>query len=158
VAAGVAVLAVGAVLGVRLVSDGSGSGTTADIAAAQDTADVPVVQSGTAYSAADFGTQAVALQSATPTPTPMTAAALPESSGENGYRVQATVILTTQLADCLKGIDPTNRPRLVDAATYDGDPALVIVYNGANTWDVYAVGTNCTAADAHLLRFVRVPR
>ena len=67
------------------------------------------------------------------------------------------------LASCLAALTPPEDPGVplaVDYATYEGQPALVVVLPSTKpaTVDVYVVGPACSQADADLRYFVRLPR
>lgn len=66
------------------------------------------------------------------------------------------------LADCLSAVlppeEPDLRPRALDYATYQGQPALAVVLPDPDPakLSVFVVGAGCTAADAKVLGFLRV--
>lgn len=66
------------------------------------------------------------------------------------------------LQDCLSAVlppeEPDLRPRALDYATYQGQPALAVVLPDPDPakLSVYVVGADCAAADAKVLGFLRV--
>ncbi len=75
----------------------------------------------------------------------------------------ATLRGSAGLASCLSALtDPHDPgvPLALDYATFDGQPALVVVLPSAkrDKVDVFVVGARCTAADANLLFFARLAK
>jgi hypothetical protein len=64
----------------------------------------------------------------------------------------ATQAQTPALAGCVQELAGGRAPRLVDRATYRGQPAYVI----ASSTHIWVVGAGCTAADRHVLASVPV--
>jgi hypothetical protein len=65
------------------------------------------------------------------------------------------------LAACLRELSAgaDGRPLVVDYATYQGGPAMVVVYpGGPASYHVFVVGPRCAAANADLRQFANVPR
>ncbi|MFB4301128.1 anti-sigma factor family protein [Actinomadura sp. NTSP31] len=60
---------------------------------------------------------------------------------------------TELMSGCVTGVTRGRTPALVDQATYDGRDATVIALPGARSgsWDVWVVGPDCSAQDAHVL-------
>ncbi|TDC75356.1 zf-HC2 domain-containing protein [Actinomadura sp. 7K507] len=58
------------------------------------------------------------------------------------------------LRSCVYAVTQGKAPELVDEALYEGTPANVIVARGdePGKWNVWVVGTECTANDQHVLK------
>jgi hypothetical protein len=162
VAAGVALLGGAVLVGVNVLGD-----SDSDLAAAPEAAaDVQVVNSGTAYTEAAFETQLQVLaptvaqeqsgqDSAATSPGGSVPEPVPVVADE--YVVSPYALPVASLEECLRALNPEAEPNVVDAATYDTEPALVVVYRAtAGDWDVFAVGIDCSAEDEHLLRYLRL--
>jgi hypothetical protein len=61
---------------------------------------------------------------------------------------------TPRMSGCVEGVAGGRTPALVDEAKYDGHDATVIALPGPRTgsWDVWVVGPDCSANDAHVLK------
>jgi hypothetical protein len=75
----------------------------------------------------------------------------------------AALHVPAALAACLAGLtDPgdSTLPLALDYASFDGEPALVVVYPATKPGkvDVFVVGAGCTQADSKLLFFARLAR
>ena len=107
----------------------------------------PIVQirlSGTRYTRADFVTQARRLGSAVMVTDRLAAA---ESA------VAGTVGTTAGLIDCLNAIGATGSQLVrADLALYEGRPAVIIVATSNGKAMAFAVGRQCSRADAAVLQ------
>jgi len=99
----------------------------------------------------------------TPTPTAFSASA--GTSAALSAPLSALVASRASLQGCLtaveEGAKAGEHPVAVDAGTYDGQPALVVVVLTAETsttFDVFIVSPACSATDAHLIAFHSVKR
>lgn len=165
-AGGVAAAAVLVVGVLALRPDGRRSSDTA--ARAESQQQLPTSSTGNAYSAkGDLLAQALpqllrgtAADKAAPTagaPAGATPQVLSAADPLAALRDQRT------LASCLAGLtDPgdTTLPLALDYASFDGQPALVVVYPAtkAGKVDVFVVGAGCTQGDSKLLYFSRLTR
>jgi hypothetical protein len=181
VAAGFALLGGAVLVGVNVLGDSDSELTaTPETAAA-----VQVVSSGTAYTEDEFETQLAVLaptvaqtaqdtdraegQDAAEGQDPaegQDAATAPDVAGpppepvpvvSDEYVTSPNALPVAELEECLRALNPEAAPRVVDAASYETEPALVVVYTAtAGDWDVFAVGIDCSAEDEHLLRYLRI--
>lgn len=101
--------------------------------------------------------------------TPISAGAEASTTPEPKAIAPALTALTanaTSLAPCIAliedGLPTAVSPIAVDAGTYDGQPALIVVLPGSddpNSYDVWIVGPTCGKNnDAALIRYQSVPR
>jgi hypothetical protein len=163
VAAGVALLGGAVLIGVNVLGD-----SESEIAAAPEAATaVQVVSSGTAYTEEGFEAELAVLEptvaraktgqdAAASAPD---APAIPEPVPvvSEAYVASPYALPVADLEECLGALNPEEAPDVVDAASYEAEPALVVVYSAiAGDWDVFAVGVDCSAEDEHLLRYQRV--
>jgi hypothetical protein len=176
-AAAVLVLAATAV-GVSFVqSGGSGDDSAADMAAGSTTRDagtVPVLSTGTDYDAESVPAAVPGLLAAEG-PQVLVGARAADGSGEEAAPSDDAARSTRRLADgaalgsCVSALtddaDTTSvelpTPLVVDIASFDGQPATVVVLPAAglpDRLDVFVVGPDCSPADAKVLHFARVPR
>jgi len=175
VAAGVALLGGAVLVGVNVLGDSDAELTATPEAAA----DVQVVSSGTSYTEAEFETQLAVLAPAVSRTTagqdstegqdsaggqdspsaPDVAGSTPEPVPvvSDEYVTSLYALPMAALEECLRALNPETSPQVVDAASYETEPALVVVYSAtAGDWDVFAVGIDCSAEDEHLLRYQRI--
>jgi hypothetical protein len=148
-------IGVSAVGGGDSAGGGSGGGSTAaDSSAAGNlagTAQVPVQQTGTHYTASDLGRQVQHLVS-----TKRAAVPGPEAAGAPAARSLSGARLTS----CLRGLQDTH-PLAVDLASFDGQPAAVVVLRTPGDpkhVDAWVVAPSCSASNAQVKDFLRVPR
>lgn len=99
-----------------------------------------VVASGTRYRSGLLGSQVKTVLSRS------SAAPLPAADGTS------STLRMAGLTSCVTNVAGTQRPQLVDLASYNGRPAIVIVLPaGANTLRVLVVGPRCSATVTDLL-------
>lgn len=156
----VAAAAVVGVVAVNLVHGGpSGSGSAAEMHSASSSAaagavpqskgSTPAIRdlsSGRAYSTASFAKQAAALSTPAKTSSgsPATARTFDRTISRFAMRscVSAVEAKTGQLAP---------QSVVVDRATYNGTPALIMVLRRGKSALAYAVGTRCSSHSVHVL-------
>jgi hypothetical protein len=116
------------------------SGATGHARASKSVGDIRLQASGTAYTASGLATQARHLSDTTDQAT--APAASLAAAGASAAR----------LRECLTalGVD-TWAPVAGDVATFEGDPAIVVVVSTDTGQRVYAVSTHCRAADPRVL-------
>ena len=144
---------------------GTSSGSSSTSTAAAPSAAGPAVRrlaSGTDYRKVgpSFATALPLLLDVATRGTAATAPfALKAAAGDPLARLRGDGALVGCLASLTTPEDP-GVPLAVDYASYEGQPALVVVLPAAKpaTVDVYVVGPACTQADADLRYFVRLPR
>jgi len=165
--------------GSQPLSAAGGSSTPTFEAAAMPTA----LTSGTAYRTASLDTQVATELTAYESPAQVSitpSPSLPDPSGGSTDSATTaetgspTPTLTTgqpgpllavdraALLSCLSGVVPAGSvPLLVDVATYQGQPAVIIVVptdTDSSKMDVYVVARHCTATDVRLLYWLRTDR
>ncbi len=118
--------------------------------AADSASTPPLIQirrSQTQYTKGDFTSQARTLPKAAVGPAP---SATPNSEAFAGAARLGTAV---GLTDCLRAIG-ADRAQTVraDIAFYEGEPAVIIVATTAGIQMAYAVGPECSSADAAVLR------
>jgi hypothetical protein len=149
----------------QLLGDGDEGPLTADSAGRAATV-VPVVATGTSYTAAGFEQEIeqalvpAVSDFAVPTAAEPSATAV-LNEGEPSPEIQATPapewLAAMDLPGCLEAVDEAADPAVVDAATYDQQRALVIGYRSSeNRLEIFAVTSECNPEDVHLLRYVTV--
>ena len=100
----------------------------------------------------------------TPTPTATDSSATRGPSSPVVAPLSSLVTNRTSLQSCLAavapGVQPGAQPVAVDAGTFDGQAALIIVFPGdsANMLAVFIVSPACNAKDAHQLAYHLVKR
>jgi hypothetical protein len=118
----------------------AGSSGTKEHSAAPGLSGYHAVASGTRYRSGLLEAQVKAVLSRS------SAAPLPAANGTS------SILRLTDLTSCLTHVAGTQRPRLVDLASYNGRPAIVIVLPaGANTQRVLVVGPRCSTTMTDLL-------
>ncbi len=163
VAAGFALIGGAVLIGVNVLGDSDSELTATPEAAAA----VQVVSSGTAYTEASFETQLAVLEPTVSQSTegqdsasaPDAPASVPEPVPvvADEFVLSPSALPVAALEECLRALNPEAAPDVVDAASYEAEPALVVVYRAtAGDWDVFAVGVDCSAEDEHLLRYQRI--
>lgn len=166
-AAVVAVLALGSAVVVGALSGRSStssdaSGATAALASrapgAAGAETTRLTASGRGYTKANLGPEVLALVAGT-APT----AAAPGSAVSTLAAPAKTLVEDrSRLAACLAKVEeggPTTAPVAVDAGSFEGQPALVVVLVGSSTsYDVFVVSPACSSADASLLYYASVRR
>lgn len=164
-AAVVAVLALGSAVVVGALSGRSStssdaSGATAALASrapgAAGAETTRLTASGRGYTKANLGPEVLALVAGT-APTP----AAPDSAVSTLAAPAKTLVEDRpRLAACLAKVEeggPTTAPVAVDAGSFEGQPALVVVLVGSSTsYDVFVVSPACSSADASLLYYASV--
>jgi hypothetical protein len=155
---------------VALRSGGNSSSDSATSASRAESAQLPTSSTGNSYSAkGDLLAKALPQQlSGTADKVAAPADGAPAQGGTTGgaaVKPDALAPLRDQktLASCLAGLtDPTDAtlPLALDYASFDGQPALVVVYPTSKPTkvDVFVVGAGCTQADSKLLFFTRLTK
>jgi hypothetical protein len=104
-----------------------------------ETAPSKIVQSNTSYQRGQLGAQAAAVASEYAT--------APRSPGKAGYTTAQPSRINSGLAGCLQRVAGSQRGLIVDMASYDGHPAIVIIAPAAGgAGHVWVVGTECSAS------------
>jgi hypothetical protein len=97
--------------------------------------DLRIVESGTAYTAAQLSDQV-------------------SSRLARGENVGVTEIASAQLSGCVDYVTRGKAPLLVDRASYEGHDAVLVVLPGSSPQrlDVWIVGPACSASNPTLVR------
>ncbi len=135
-------------------SDSATGGATRDAAGPESGYTAPT-RTGTAYTKAALPDQVRALLSGAG------GGASPASVAKDLAGAGGLLDSPDRLASCLAAVEeggPTVLPLAVDAGTFEGRPALVIVLPSTQPGarDVFVVAAGCSQADAQLLHFARV--
>lgn len=164
-AAVVAVLALGSAVVVgalngRSATSSNASGGTAALASrapgAAGAETTRLTASGRGYTKTNLGPEVLALVAGTAT-SPVT----PDSATSALVAPAKTLVEDRpRLAACLAKVEeggPTTTPVAVDAGSFEGQAALVVVLVGSSTsYDVFVVTPACSSADASLLYYASV--
>jgi hypothetical protein len=113
---------------------------------------VPVVQSRTDYTPATLKAQVMSTLNQNG-PLVRSGVSGLRSSGAGSSPEPFTKIPASTLAGCVTRIAAGQHVLLVDVASYEGTPAMLIVTGASATApeQVWVVGTACSSADSHLL-------
>lgn len=100
---------------------------------------------------------------ATKQASPVNGLAAPQPAGAASVDPLANLRATAGLAACLTALSDAKDPGLplaLDYATFEGQPALVVILPASKPRkvDVFVVGAACAQADAHLLFFTRLAK
>ena len=164
-AAVVAVLALGSAVVVgalngRSATSSNASGGTAALASrapgAAGAETTRLTASGRGYTKTNLGPEVLALVAGT-----ATSPATPDSATSALVAPAKTLVEDRpRLAACLAKVEeggPTTAPVAVDAGSFEGQAALVVVLVGSSTsYDVFVVTPACSSADASLLYYASV--
>jgi hypothetical protein len=164
-AAVVAVLALGSAVVVGALDRRASTSSSASGAAAAPASRAPgaagaettrLSASGRGYTKANLGPEVLALVAGAPT-SPTTADGTVSTLAAPG---KALIDNRTRLAACLARVEeggPAVAPVAVDAGSFEGQAALVVVLVGSSTsYDVFVVTPACSSADATLLYYASV--
>lgn len=164
-AAVVAVLAlgsavvVGALSGRSPTSSGSASGAAALASRAPGAETTRLSASGRDYTKANLGPEVLALVAATST-SPASPATNDGAVSTLAAPGKSLIENRTRLAACLAKVEeggPATSPVAVDAGSFEGQSAVVVVLVGSSTsYDVFVVTPACSSADATLLYYASV--
>ena len=108
-----------------------------------------------------------ALAEAVPGPakqsSPLNGATVPQPAGAASIDALADLHTTRGLASCLASLSDAKDPGLplaLDYASFEGEPALVVVLPASkpDKVDVFVVGAACSVADAKVLFFTRLAK
>jgi hypothetical protein len=168
-AAVVAVLALGSAVVVgalngRSATSSNASGGTAALASrapgAAGAETTRLTASGRGYTKTNLGPEVLALVAGT-APSPAPSPATPDGATSALAAPAKTLVEDRpRLAACLAKVEeggPTTAPVAVDAGSFEGQAALVVVLVGSSTsYDVFVVTPACSSADASLLYYASV--
>ncbi len=164
-AAVVAVLALGSAVVVGALSGRSPSSSSAASGAAATASRAPGAEttrlsaSGRGYTKANLGPEVLTLVAATST-SPASPATNDGTVSTLAAPGRSLIEDRTRLAACLAKVEeggPATAPVAVDAGSFEGQPAVVVVLVGsATSYDVFVVTPACSSADATLLYYASV--